>query len=83
MLRFGTVTVIVNHKVGISLGSLMAFEFLGVPLSDLPYTPACARPAVEDETIHQSIGGEIMPANVEVGVYYPRGRKASQGGLSA
>ena len=68
VLRFGTVTRIVDHKVGIALGSLMAFEFLGVPTDNLSNTPACARPAVEDKAIHQSISGGIMPANVKVGI---------------
>ena len=67
-MRFGAITLIVDHEVGIPLGGLMTVEFLGVPLDNLPNTPSCARPAVEDKTIHQGVGGGVMPANVKVGI---------------
>ena len=67
-MRFGTIALIVDHKVGIPLGGLMAVEFLGEPLDNLANTPACTRPTVEDKTIHQGISGGIKPANVEMGV---------------
>ena len=68
MLRFGTITIIVKHEVVISLGSLVAFELLGMPPDNLPNTPAYTRPAVENKAVHQGIGGRIIPANIEMGI---------------